>query len=474
MLHLLQKTSIALLVCFCITQPADAQKKVKFERMRCYSFTGPSMKYLEDPTKQQVILQKLYTTLLKEHNLLLSDTTQIPIVLLTPEDLKKKTTFQLNSSDTSLLHLYINCLETTPFNFFLQNTTFRNDSVLIRRSLNVIHLSYFLLNYRNELIEENELAISLTHKESESIGIPFNRFYAGGSNQMLSTTANGFTESIKAGIQYLLNPTNTISLIELKVPPAYFYNNFITPETYQSSQTIEPRFQNNSWQFQLRQENQIIRNGEPKIQGIKIDGKKMPEFPGWLFDSLSQLKENRNNNFICLQRESRDVLLDVTYQTRLVGSLYQSAENAVGFFPVNKQINCLLQEKDTLAVFSVNPQPSRNDSAYLWLNQCYNGKNLSSLFTIDSKPNPFLLTTRLEINGELLKQPFSIRMKGNGYIWKEIYFQGKEVMLIMGMDNPETILLKNTSLSTATIQQLLLIAHSITYTTQNSLSELPQ
>jgi hypothetical protein len=209
------------------------------------------MKYLEDPTRQQVILQQLYTTLLKEHNLLLSDTTQIPIVLLTPEDLKKKTTFQKNSYDNRLIHLYINCLETTPFNFFLQNTTFRNDSVLIRRSLNVIHLSYFLLNYRNELIEENELAISLTHKESESIGIPFNRFYAGGSNQMLSTTANGFTESIKAGIQYLLNPTNTTSLLELKVPPAYYYNNFITPETYQSSQTIEPRFQNNSWQFQI-------------------------------------------------------------------------------------------------------------------------------------------------------------------------------------------------------------------------------
>ena len=474
MLHFLQKISVALLVCLCISRPADAQKKVVFEMMRCYSTTGPSMKYLEDPTKQQVILQQLYTSLLKEHNLLLSDTTQIPIVLLTPEDLKKKTTFQLNSSDTSLLHLFINCLETTPVNFFLRDNTFTNDSLLIRRSLNVIHLSYFLMNYRNEIIEENELAISLTHKESESIGIPFNLFYTGDTNEMLSTTANGFTESIKAGIQYLLNPTNNTSLIELKVPPVYFYNNFITPETYQSSQTIEPRLQNKSWQFQLRQENQIIRNGELKIQGIKIDGKKMPEFSGWLFDSLSQLKEYRTNNFICLQRESRDVFQDVTYQTKLIGSLYQSSEYAVGFLPVNKKINCLLQEKDTLAVFSVNPQPNRKDSSYLWLNQCYNGKNIASLFTTDPRTNPFLLTTRLEINGELLKQPFSIRMKGNGYIWKEIYLQGEVVMLIMGMDNPEKILIKNKSLSTTTIQQLLLITHSITYNIQNRLDKLSQ
>jgi hypothetical protein len=93
---------------------------------------------------------------------------------------------------------------------------------------------------------------------------------------------------------------------------------------------------------------------------------------------------------------------------------------------------------------------------------------------LDSGPNPFLLITKLEINGELLKQPFSIRMKGTGYIWKEIYLQGEQVMLIMGKDKPERILIKNKSLSTNTIQQLLLIAHSITYAVQNRLSEIPQ
>jgi hypothetical protein len=65
-------------------------------------------------------------------------------------------------------------------------------------------------------------------------------------------------------------------------------------------------------------------------------------------------------------------------------------------------------------------------------------------------------------------------MKGIGYIWKEIYLQGEQVMLIFGKDKPERILIKNKSLSTATIQQLLLIAHSITYSIQNRLSEIPQ
>jgi hypothetical protein len=78
------------------------------------------------------------------------------------------------------------------------------------------------------------------------------------------------------------------------------------------------------------------------------------------------------------------------------------------------------------------------------------------------------------MNGELLKQPFSILMKGTGYIWKEIYFQGEQVMLIYGKDKPERILIKNKSLTTATIQQLLLIAHSITYSVQNRLIEVPQ
>jgi hypothetical protein len=235
-----------------------------------------------------------------------------------------------------------------------------------------------------------------------------------------------------------------------------------------------PEFQNNTWQFEAPEGMQMIRNGEQGILGVKINGKKMPEFPGWLFDSLSQLKEYRGNNFICLQRESRNVLQDVTYQTRLVGSLYQSAVNTVGFLPANKKISCLLQDKDTLAVFSVNPIPNLNDSSYLWLNQCYNGREPSSLFTLDSPPNPFLMSTKLEINGELLKQPFSIRMKGTGYIWKEIYLQDEQVMAILGNDKPEKILIKNKSLSTTTIQQLLLIAYSITNATQNRLSELAQ
>jgi hypothetical protein len=473
MFHLLQKTSIALLVCICISRPAAAQKKVVLEMMRCYSTTGPSMKYLLDSDRQQVILQQLHASLLKEYNFQLTDTVQIPVVLLTTEDLKKNTPIQSFSADTSLLHLYIDCKETNPFTFF-SGLTYLTDSLLALRSLSVIHLSYFLLNYKNELIDENELTISLSHKEIASIGIPFNRFFTDGIPQSLSTTANGFTASIKVGIQYLFNPNNSSSLIELKVPPAYFYNNFITPETYQSSKIILPEFQSNTWQFEAPEGIQIIRNGEQGILGVKINGKKMPEFPGWLFDSLSQLKEYRGNNFICLQRESRNVLQDVTYQTRLVGSLYQSAANAVGFLPVNKKISCLLQDKDTLAVFSINPQPNLNDSSYLWLNQCYNGREPSSLFTLDSPPNPFLLSTKLEINGELLKQPFSIRMKGTGYIWKEIYLQDEQVMLILGNDKPEKILIKNKSLSTTTIQQLLLIAYSITNATQNRLSELPQ
>jgi len=474
MFHFLQKISIALLVCFCISRPADAQKKVVLEMMRCYSTSGPSMKYLLDPNRQQVILQQLYTSLLKEHDFRLTDTAQIPIALLTPADLKKNIPLPSFSPDTSLLHLYIDCKETDPFTFFAMDTTYLNDTLLSRRSLNIIHLSYFLLNYRKQLIEENELVISLTHKETASIGIPFNRFFADGNQQILSTTATGFTESIKVGIQYLFNPNNSSSLIELKVPPVYFYNNFIASESFLSSKIIVPGFQNNTWQYQSPEGIQIIRNGEQGISGVKIDGKKMPEFPEWLFDSISQLKEYRGYNFICLQRESRNVLQDVTYQTRLMGIVYQSAGSLVGFLPINKKVNYLLQNKDTLAIFSVNPQPTRTDSNYLWLNQSYNGIDLSSVFTLDPQPSPFQLITKLEMNGELLKQPFSILMKGTGYIWKEIYFQGEQVMLIYGKDKPERILIKNKSLTTATIQQLLLIAHSITYSVQNRLIEVPQ
>ena len=68
MLHFLQKSCLGLLLLL-VTASCFAQKKVIFEKMRCYSMLGPTMQYLDNPQNQQVIARQLYQTLLKEQQL---------------------------------------------------------------------------------------------------------------------------------------------------------------------------------------------------------------------------------------------------------------------------------------------------------------------------------------------------------------------------------------------------------------------
>ncbi|MBU3742983.1 MAG: hypothetical protein FGM61_00350 [Sediminibacterium sp.] len=460
MLHFLQKSSIGLLLLL-VTATALGQKKVIFEKMRCYSMLGPSMQYLENPQNQQSIARQLSQTLLQELQLQISDSVHLPVTLVSKEELKNPFTFTFNKSDTGTLHLYFDCIELLPYNYFNQHPEMIQDSSLIRRSESLLQLNYYMVNYKTQLVSQGELAVSLVSSFTRAIGIPYRNISVDNKMYSIATTATGFTETIRKSIQYLFSPSNESELIEIKAPPAFVNTNFINEETYRFGQLITPSFAKGAWEYTLSEGLQIIRYGERKAFLIPLTNKKLANnSPFKEYWNLFKDENAEGFEYFVFKNDIRDVINNSNYQLLLAYRFLQNSLGSPIVKPLDKQANFLLKETDTVAVFEVRQNLNLKDSAKLWPYQVYNGLDAASLFTLNLPNNSTTLNSRMEIEGLIDKQPFIIKIKGSMLNWKEIILQGETVAWVMGIEKPEKIFIKKNSLAHSMINQLLIIAFS--------------
>jgi len=474
MKYFMQKTYLALLLALLISTLCSAQKKVIFEQMRCFSMQGPSMQYLQNPENQQQIAHQIYQTLLNEQNLVLLDSTKVPVTLIDESELLNKLIAKGIHPDTELLHLYIDCIETSPTSFFNQNAKQVNDSDLIRRSVSVLQLNYHILNYRNKIVAENKVSVSMAINTAPAIGIPYTKLAVDNKYLTLSTTSAGFTETIKKSIPFLFNSVKSSSLIEVKVPPAFIYNNFISKESYRTGRILIPVFQKSTWNYVLPDGEQTIRYAEKKAYPVSLINKAETDNPYKnMLNQSNEFKNKSASDYFVFKNDIRDVLNNRNYQTNLVASITTYDLGGPTISAINKNINVLLREKDTMAVFSLNQEPSFKDSAVLWFHQVYNGIDSSSLFTIQIDTFPYPFYTSMRITGFFHKQPFSIRMKGPDLEWKEIILNGTPAIWIWGATRPERVLIKDVSLSADVINELFMIAFSLQSVSEDAVVEIP-
>ena len=498
MLHFLQKSSIGLLLMM-LSVGSFGQKTVIFEKMRCYSMMGPSMQYLENPQNQLLIARQFSQTLKNELQLQLNDSINLPVQVLSKEDLATPFTITFKNADTGKLHLYFDCIELTPYTYFNQHTEMLADSNLFRRSESVLQLKFYLVNYKNQLVSQGNLAVSLATNISRSIGIPYRRMLIDKKTYTLPTTSSAFTETIRKSIQYLFRPSNESDLIEVRVPPAFVYNNFITEETYQSGLLIFPSSGKGVWEYTLSEGVQIIRNGERKAFSIPLNNKKLANnSPLKEYWSLLKDENTIGTEYFVFKNTIREVVSNSNYEMLLVTSVSfnrtqpnintlstESQYFHSGYFDsnfeiwsdllksnilnnsrqtnvkmLNKQVNFLLKETDTIAVFEVRQDTIVKDSSKLWPFQVYDGLDAASLFTLSLPNNPTPFNSVMEITGLIEKQPFVIKLKGSILDWKEIILNGETVAWVMGLERPDKIFIKKFSLEAKMLNQLLMIAFS--------------
>jgi|GEM_PF-890517 len=473
MLHLIQKSSIGLFLLM-VTLSSFAQKKVIFEKMRCYSMLGPSMQYLENPQNQQSIARQLSQTLLQEQQLQISDSLHLPIDLVSKEELTNPFTFTFKNADTGTLHLYFDCIELASNNYFNQNPEMLADSNLIRRSESVLQLNYYIINYKNQLVSQGGLAVSLVSNFTRAIGIPYQRIFVDNKTYTLATTAIGFTETIRKSVQYLFNTANESELIEMKVPPAFVNTNFITDTTYRTGQLIIPSFEKKAWEYTLSEGTQIIRYGEHKAFLIPLTNKKLATAsPFKAYWTLLKDENTNGTEYFVFKNNFREVISNSNYEMLLVTSVSNNGSGLPLVKTMNKPVNFLLKETDTVAVFSIRKEPGSKDTCTLLPYQVYNGLESAGLFSLSLPNNPIPFVSAMEIEGMIENQPFLIKLKGSAMDWKEIILNGDIVAWVMGMDRPEKIFIKNNSLAANTLNQLCMIAFSPFTITMEIQVEIP-
>ncbi|MCE2972125.1 MAG: hypothetical protein LW852_01650 [Sediminibacterium sp.] len=438
-----------------------AQQQVALEEVRCYSAVGPLPDYLRDQGMNLSLASQLQQILYQERYWQLTDSLQLPIIFPQLNELKKEKPLVIKNRNSSLLHLWIDLFEMQPSAFFSTTGEYGPDTVIASRSSSVIKIIFYLVNSKNELVEKNELDLSLTQAESPAIGFLFNGMLADGSPYFLTTTARGFRDAILQGMKIIFDRDNTASLIELKVPPAFFYNNFIPSGAQQSPGIlIKPELKNNAFRFTYNNGSQLLRNGEPEAAEVWVTNKKRGNFPGSVFDSLKLLRQLGENDFFCLQHLMRDVLNDKTYDARIF-SIANQATVMEGEFPlVQKRIHYLLQNSDTVAYFSVKNKPRLDETELIWVNRSYNGIDSATVFNLEPVFRSYPLPTEIELSGVVFGQPFYIRIRGRSHFWKDIGLNHQLVMRVHGKNLPERILMTQPIPDTRTMNLLLLLAYS--------------
>ncbi|MFN5362905.1 MAG: hypothetical protein ACK5B4_07525 [Bacteroidota bacterium] len=459
MFAIIRKISFCLIVQLLSVGLLPAQQAVKLEELRCYSAVGPMLRYFQDPALQQSMAKELQQILYHERGWRLTDSISLPVTYPNLEELKKNKSLLVKDTKNQSLHLWMDWIEVQPINFFAA-ADYLNDSVRAAQSASVVRIAYYLLNPRNELIEKNEIDISLTQSESPSIGIPFKGMLADGLPYLLTTTARGFREAMIESLKMLFKKDSTTSFIEVRVPPAYFFNNFIEQSPHNKHLIIRPEVKNKSLRFLTDRGTQIIRNGETEVRGVRVGGKKQPGFPEWVFDSLRLIKRVVETDFICLQHVMRDVLNDKSYEVKFFGISNESTVSEGAFPLVQKRMHLILHENDTIARFLVQAKPEINENDYIAINQSYNGSDTASVFNFDLTTNKMKWETNLQLTGTLFGQSFAIRVRGNFNYWKDIWLNDQLIMRLQGRNLPERIMIKDPAVDPIMMNLLLLLATS--------------
>lgn len=436
------------------------QQQVILEEVRCYSAVGPLPDYLRNPAINASLASQLQQILYQERGWRLTDSLQLPVSFPQLNELKKEKPLVIKDRNNSLLHLWIDLFEMHPAVLLNNNAEYTIDTLIAARSSSVIKIDIYLVNHKNELIEKNELELSLTQAEFRAIGFLFNGLLVDGEPYFLPTTASGFREAIIQGLRFIFNKDNNASLIELKVPPAYFFNNFIPTSPQTKLDIIRPELKNNSFRFTYNNSNQVLRNSEPELAEVWINNKKKGKFPGSLFDTLRLIRKLGENDFICLQHMMRDVLNDKTYDARIFGIASQATVMEGEFPLVEKQIHYLLQNNDTVAYFSIQNKPRLEEPEIIWLNRSYNGIDSSTVFNLEPVFRTQKFPTEIELKGVMFEQPFFIRIRGRNHYWRDIGLNQRLVIRAQGKNLPERILIVEPIADNRTMNLLLLLAFS--------------
>lgn len=462
----MRKITLSLVATICM-HFSQAQKSIVFEKLRCFSATGMTMSYFKDEAIRKSFAINLSKVLSQFHELPLADTNDIPNIeyLNSLGDLAPQKIL-FTDKENAYLHLYIDLFEVATDDFFAVPDNAPTDTSVRQRARSVFLIKGSLLRADKTFAFSEQLNVVVSASETTGIGIIYKYYNVDGRQRQVVATQKGFVELLKTACNILFDPKNEMEMVEMKVAPAFFADNYIVGNAMNQPRTFVTTTKNIST-YRYKETNEMIRLGEPVYEEMLVKGKKTQKYPDDITAAIKRTPNYAGSDFVFLREECRDVIRDKNYLLKLTTQInpermLMQPFTFTNFLPGN--FNYLMLEKDTIARFSIQKKIT-DENKKISLNKISNG-NDTSFFAVNTANTDLNVIYDYIAEGTLNNQGFSIRCSGFTNTIKEIYLDKKLVCIAQGRFSPEKFVVFDASLSSEMLNQLFMIGFNRFFETQ--------
>jgi hypothetical protein len=372
--------------------------------------------------------------------------------------LRKKELVSLNNST---LYLSFDISE-RPINIEIPvnnvDTNFVNE-LAKKKNICIYQFNIRLIHSDESVVLEKQLFVLLARSETSGfLGFEHPYYHLGtiSINKLMQTC-----------LPILLDSSNESELIQVSALPAYAPDNFIQTKIKNAGRTYT-NINKNIVQYSTKNGIQSFRFQEPAYAPIILKGKNQTVLPAAI---QTTIRSEKGSDYIYLWEESRDIFADQNYKLLTIASvgndpytqaspLWVNQKTGLPFQFLKGAFHCLIQDKDTIAHFSIHSQVS-DTSKKVFYDQLLNPKDLTS-FSVSKNNQAMSQVYHYVLAGSLKNNSFKILMSGiNGTpSIKEIYYKNNLVCIAKGAKYPEIMSIIDTDLSPEILNQLLMISFS--------------
>lgn len=425
---------------------ANAQNVIQQGNFQCISLQGPLMYYWNNPNITAQFTKDLSKELLDKRGYTLNTNMVSFSILKSIADFSNPSNGQ---QPNSLIHFK---LAEYPASLYLSKyyPELLNDST--QEKIQSILLLEMSIQNKNAAFEfSKRLEIFIKHNKARGIGIPFGN---------LHLTGKAFSELMKKSLEIILDSTNFNEQIELKVSPPMMGDNFIIgaisnlPKIAIESQGLFSK-------YRLNNQSELIRWDEQRYQEIILRGKNRTVLPPLISNALTEItKEFPQSVYVYLLQDARNIVLNRNYQLAIPARVASAGEYTISALPLIEPlpgpVHVLQLEKDTIATFSIatnKKQSNQKYSPYI----STNGSDSSSAVIISDQNKDLVYSSMFSLTGKIRDQSFRIEV---GEFFRDIYLNEKRVLIIGGMQQPNRMVIFDSTLSNDFINELILLSYN--------------
>lgn len=437
------KSIFSILLTCCAFLSLQAQTIAKPGNFHCISIEGPMMQYWKNPLVLQQFKEALNQQLGAHKNLSLGNQDFEFTQLNNFRDFSSQ---QNNTVTAPVVNFKMAEYSAKVFWNQINNNQPLDSNLFSIQSVVMMELS--IQQPAPAATYTKSLEVYIKRAKANGIGVPFGN---------LHFSAKGFAELMKKSVEILLDSTIETEQIEIKASPPFMGDNFIIG-AIANAPKINIESKNLFSKYQLKGQSELIRWDEQRFLEIILKGKNRTQLSPEMTKAVeNSVREHGSAIHVFLLQDARNIILNKNYQliipARVSANDAYSTAGMPQVEPLEGHNNYLLNEKDTIAKFSIEID-KKDFTKKLYPHIVTNGIDSSSAVVISEKETEMIYTSKYSITGTFRNQPFDIEI---GQYFREIYLNNERVLIISGTEEPEKMVLLNPNIPSDLLNELILL-----------------